>query len=154
MRIGAGQDVSESDGAGIPHAADRGRSRTCGSKPDRDLTGAGAGRGESESDRAGAYQAHARRTWIGAGPAMARTGAGQDVSESDGARALHTADRGRNRTHDRAVGLGSGGAGAGPATIPVLVRRAGTAARQEATSKDEGLSPGGPARWARTRMDS
>ena len=52
---------------------------------------------------------------------MARTGAGQDVSESDGAGALHTADRGRSRTYDRAVNLGSGWAGAGPAAIPVLL---------------------------------
>jgi hypothetical protein len=37
-------------------------------------------------------------------------GAGQDVSESDGTGALHTADRGRSRTHNRAVTvkLGSG----------------------------------------------
>ena len=92
---------------------------------------------------------------IGAGPATAKTGAGQDVSESDRAGALHTADQGRSRTYDRAIELGSGWAGAGPAAIPVLLRRAGTAVRQEeATNKDEGLSPGGPARWARTRMDS
>ena len=83
-----------------------------------------------------------------------RTGAGKDVSESDRAGALHTADQGRSRTYDRAIELGSGWAEAGPAAIPVLLRRAGTAVRQEATNKDEGLSPGGPARWARTRMDS
>ena len=84
-----------------------------------------------------------------------RTGAGQDVSESEGARALHTADQGRSRTYNRAVKLGgSGWAGAGPDAIPVLLKRAGTAVRQETTSKDEGLSPGDPARWARTRMDS
>ena len=91
---------------------------------------------------------------IGAGPATAKTGAGQDVSESDRAGALHTADQGRSRTYDRAIELGSGWAGAGPAAIPVLLRRAGTAVRQEATNKDEGLSPAGPARWAWTRMDS
>ena len=62
---------------------------------------------------------HTRGTWIGAGPM--RTGAVQDVSESDGraesesdgAGALHTADRARSRTHDRAVIVGSGWAGAG-----------------------------------------
>jgi hypothetical protein len=49
-------------------------------------------------------------------------GAGQDVSESDGMGALHTADRGRSRTHNRAVRLGSGWAGAvRPAVIPVSV---------------------------------
>jgi hypothetical protein len=49
-------------------------------------------------------------------------GAGQDVSESDGMGALHTADRGRSRTHNRAVKLGSGWAGAvRPAVIPVSV---------------------------------
>ncbi len=43
----------------------------------------GRSRGEYESDRAGAFQAHARRTWIGAEPIG--VGAGQDVSESAGA---------------------------------------------------------------------
>ena len=81
-------------------------------------------------------------------------GAGQDVPESDGMGALHTADRGRSRAHTRAVKLGSGWAGAvRPAVIPVSVRHARTAGRQEVTSKDEGLSPEGPARWALTRMD-
>jgi hypothetical protein len=73
-------------------------------------------------------------------------GAGQDVPESDGMGALHTADRGLSRTHYyRAVKLGSGWAGAvRPAVIPVSVRHARTAGRQ-VTSKDEGLSPeGGP----------
>ena len=118
------------------------------------LAGAGAGSGEYESDRAGAYQAHAGRTWIGAGPL--RTGAGQDDSDSDGAGARHTADRGAgSRTHDRAVIQGSSWAGAGrPATISVCLGFARTAIRQEATSEDDGLSPIGPARWARSRMDS
>lgn len=44
----------------------------------------------SESDEAGAYQAHARRAWIGARPVI---GAGQDVSESDGAGAQHIEER-------------------------------------------------------------
>jgi hypothetical protein len=110
--------------------------------------------GEYESDRAGAYQAHAGRTWIGAGPL--RTGAGQDDSNSDGAGARHTADRGAgSRTHDRAVIHCSSWAGAGrPATISVCLGFARTAIRQEATSEDDGLSPIGPARWARSRMDS
>jgi hypothetical protein len=73
-----------------------------------------------------------------------RTGAGQDGFESDGAGAPHTADRDRSRTYDRVVKLGSGWAGAGPAAIPVLLRRARTAVRQEATSKEEGFSPCGP----------
>jgi hypothetical protein len=49
-----------------------------------------------------------------------RTGAGQDVSESDGAGALHTADRDRSRTHDQAVIVGSGWAGAGRGHTSVI----------------------------------
>ena len=89
---GAGQDVSESDGAGARSCAAAAVAEVMpdASKPDRAGLGAGAGpwRGEYESDRAGAFQAHARRTWIGAKPI--RAGAGQDVSESDGAGARHT----------------------------------------------------------------
>ena len=65
----------------------------------------------SESDAAGSYQAHARRAWIGARPM--RIGAGQGVSESDGAGAQHTAKRERSRTQSD-----SDWAGAGPATKP------------------------------------
>ena len=99
-----------------------------------------AERGESESDDTAAYKPRTQRTWTGAG--FRRTGAGQDVSESDRAGALHTADRDRSRTHDRAVKSGSDWAGAGqPAAIPVLLGYARIAVRQEATSKDQGLCP-------------
>ena len=121
-----------------------------------DWAAAGAGRGESESDRAGAFQAHARRTWIGAKPI--RAGAGQDVSESDGAGARHTADQARAGPADpcpscQTEQLAWAGAGR-PMVTPVFLGRVMTAVRQEATSKDEGLSPDGPAQRARTQMDS
>jgi hypothetical protein len=71
-----------------------------------------------------------------------RAGAGQDVSESDGAGARHTADRGRTRTHSRVVNPSSGWAGSGPAAIPVLRGRVRTAVRQGMASKDEVLRHG------------
>jgi hypothetical protein len=71
-----------------------------------------------------------------------RAGAGQDVSESDGAGARHTADRAKSRTHNRVVKLSSGWVGSGPTAIPVLRGRIKTAIRQEATSKDEVLRHG------------
>jgi hypothetical protein len=72
--------------------------------------------------------------------------AGQDVSKSDGVGALHTGpgaepDQGPS-SH---IGLGtSGWAGAG-CDGPALLGRAGSAVRQEATSREKGLSPDGPA---------
>ena len=88
-------------------------------------------------------------------PSPMRAGTGQDVFESDvlSAAARYTADWVRSRTHDRA----SNRARAGPEPTtdsPVLLGRVRTAVGQEATSKDEGPGPNGPARWARTRMDS
>ena len=104
------------------------------------LAGAGAGSGEYESDRAGAYQAHAGRTWIGAGPL--RTGAGQDDSDSDGAGARHTADRGAgSRTHDRAVIQGSSWAGAGAGSGEYESDRAGA---YQAHMLDRPVSETGP----------
>jgi hypothetical protein len=68
-----------------------------------------------------------------------RAGAGQDVSDSDGAGARHTVDRGRSRAHNQVVNLSSGWAGSGPTAIPVLRGCVRTAVRQEAASKDEVL---------------
>jgi hypothetical protein len=51
----------------------------------------------------------------------------------------------RNRSVDTVVS---------PATISVCLGFARTAIRQEATSEDDGRSPIGLARWARSRMDS
>ena len=76
--------------------------------------GIGLGLSDSEPDSEG------RLGWPW--PLTRRTGTEQDsdVSESDRAGALHTVDRDRGRTYDRAVKPSSGRSEAGPVATPVF----------------------------------
>ncbi len=94
----------KTDGTGIPHAEETELAR-----------------GESESDRAGAYQPAA----IGASPV--RTGAEQDISKSNGAGAIHTADRDRSQTTAFYLRLTSTFTGSEPSDASPLLTEISTA---------------------------